>query len=76
MGVGIGIKQNYKKGMIMTILTDGRGMNKVALKKKNRAIVREWKNNNPKGTMQGCINDTGLSYKTIVGHILAIQKED
>lgn len=59
----------------MAILKDGRGLNKVFLKEKNRDVVREWKRQNPNGTMQECIDDTKLSYKTIVGHLNAISKE-
>jgi hypothetical protein len=75
LGVGVGLITRTVKGDNVTLLKDGRGLNRVSLKNKNRDTLRAWKNDNKNGTMQECIADTKLSYKTIVRHLKAIDKE-
>jgi len=57
-------------------VADGRGKNKKELSKKNKAKVRAWFVKNPGGYISSCCRDTGLTYKTVKKHILALQSGD
>ena len=57
-------------------VVNGRGKNKKELSKKNRALVKKWFYENPGSFISACCEGTGLTYKTVKGHILAIQSMD
>ena len=57
------------------MIVDGRGRNKKELSKKNRIIIRKWLANNGKTTITECCRGTGMTYKTVKRHIMAIQAE-
>lgn len=61
--------------MVLNI-RDGRGEHKTEIKIKNRDIIRKWAKENPGETMTACMRATGFSYKTVVGHLKAIEAED
>lgn len=50
-------------------LKDGRGANSTTLKNKNRATIISWIKKNPGRTKTECMNETGLSYPTIMNHL-------
>lgn len=57
-------------------VVDGRGKNKKAVSKANREKVRAWFLKNPGDYISSCCHGTGLTYKTVKKHILAIQSGD
>jgi predicted transcriptional regulator len=52
---------------------DGRGKNKKELSKKNRASVKKWFLENPGSYILDCCKGTGLTYRTVRGHINALE---
>jgi len=57
-------------------ISDGRGQHKKTLSDENRIIVRLYFKWNPASTITQCCDGTGLTYKTVKRHILAIQAEE
>ena len=55
-------------------LKDGRGDFKKEIAKKNREVVRAFFKNNRDATIADCIRATGFVFKTVKGHVVAIQK--
>jgi predicted transcriptional regulator len=60
---------------IAKFFTDGRGAHSTALKNKNRATIKKWIEKNPGETMTRCMNETGLSYPTIMNHLKEMREE-
>jgi len=55
-------------------LKDGRGEFKKEIAKENRDVVRTFFKDNPEATIADCIRATGFVFKTVKGHVVAIQK--
>ena len=60
----------------MIDILDGRGLHKKALSDENRIIVRLYFKWHPGATIGDACKGTGLTYKTVKRHILAIQAEE
>jgi len=56
------------------IYKDGRGENKKHVATENREIVRKWFKKNKNTTIKECCEGVGMTYKTVRGHIDAIQR--
>lgn len=54
---------------IAEFFIDGRGAHSTTIKNKNRTTITEWIEKNPGETMTKCMNETGLSYPTIMNHL-------
>ena len=52
-----------------------RGKHRIALKKKNIEIVREFFLKNPGASVKECHEETGLAMGTIIRHIKSINSE-
>jgi len=55
---------------------DGRGKHKLVLKANNKTKVKAWILANPGRFIKDCCEGTGLTYKTVKRHILAVQAEE
>ena len=69
------IKHATEKEYAMDFFRDARGENSTATKYANRKIIKEWIDKNPGDTMTACMNDTGLSYRTIMNHLKDMREE-
>ena len=58
----------------MSIVIDGRGLNKKIEAEKNRQRIKVWVAENPGKTKKECCEALGVTYKTLQKHLATIEE--